>query len=437
MTDLSRQAARPIVRRHAAGESAREVEERLLSVVEAEVVRATLALTGLRPTNFGFMRVGMRLDGCLDRAALERAAHTLGERHDIWRTSFHVRDDQAYARLDPVVPTVFRFVECATEQAVEAVIESEIAAGFTLSEAPLHRWLLVRLSDHVHIFFHFAHHSIFDGFAHSLLFRELGALYDAHHAGTTPKLPSVLQYSDVAIAEEASLTPAVRAAHQAFWSRHLVEGAPRRPLASMAERPAGQRLFRAERYRTDLACGLDLVAYCKARGRDLHVVLLASLAAMLEAEGAGATPIAHLSTNRRRETMRVLGNFTKYLPLRIPVERSDSFDVVADRTHAILEACAPYHDLPPPFEPTKGALPYRLFFNCYKQSPWLKLDGVEVTVLGVFEKTHVVFDLELNFVLDLDGAVRLMVYYNAELITQPQLLDFLGRYEQYLRSAID
>src|SRR5258705_103861 len=70
------------------------------------------------------------------------------------------------------------------------------------------------------------HHAVCGGDSGKITAREMGAAYDALHAGKAPDLPPVeLQYSDYVAWQREHLTPERLEALTAYWRTRLV-GAP-------------------------------------------------------------------------------------------------------------------------------------------------------------------------------------------------------------------
>src|SRR5262249_13112127 len=109
----------------------------------------------------------MSLAGRLDERRLQRAAAALLRRHDALRVSFafgasgqlmqvvHREPRAAWSSED------LRSFEGPTQRsALDALLETERDARFVLEQAPLPRWLTVRLSDSDYVLALTSHHAI-------------------------------------------------------------------------------------------------------------------------------------------------------------------------------------------------------------------------------------------------------------------------------------
>ncbi|MGW7415243.1 non-ribosomal peptide synthase/polyketide synthase [Streptomyces sp. NPDC054863] len=144
-------------------------------------------------------QLSIGLEGALDEALLRRAWNQLLRRHPNLRAAFvhgvAARPLQIVVR-DPRLP--WRTVDLASAPAHEraagadAVAAEEHGRRLDLSEAPLIRVVLVRLSDTEHRLVLTNHHILFDGWSVPVLARELFALYAADGEDVT--LPRVTPY---------------------------------------------------------------------------------------------------------------------------------------------------------------------------------------------------------------------------------------------------
>ena len=126
------------------------------------------------------------LSGDLNIAAFEQAWQRVVERHTILRTSF------MWEGLDEPLQIVNRKVQLGLSQLdwrdltpaqqqrrLEKYLERERKQGFNLSEAPLMRLALIRLSADSYKFVWTYHHLIIDGWCYALLLGEVFNFYEA------------------------------------------------------------------------------------------------------------------------------------------------------------------------------------------------------------------------------------------------------------------
>ena len=83
---------------------------------------------------------------------------------------------------------------------VERLASLDASLPFDLTQAPLTRLSLLRLSEEEHVLLCTLHHIISDGWSMGVLVREVAALYEAFSTGRTALLPELpVQYADYAV----------------------------------------------------------------------------------------------------------------------------------------------------------------------------------------------------------------------------------------------
>ncbi|MCB1053923.1 MAG: AMP-binding protein, partial [Acidobacteria bacterium] len=148
-------------------------------------------------------QVGFRLEGHLDVGALRRAWGEVTARHGALRTSFRWRDLKEpiqvvsrRSRCDFFDLDWRRLDERGKERCRSELLRGDLRRGFDLTQAPLVRMTLLRLSDGVAELLWTRHHLVVDGWSVSLLFQELLRRYQALVAGKPLPLGPAPRYRD-------------------------------------------------------------------------------------------------------------------------------------------------------------------------------------------------------------------------------------------------
>lgn len=179
--------------------------------------------------------VRWQVDGPLSVDLLERAFQGVIDRHEVLRTSFHHVGGSPVQRVSPVpafrIPEVDLAETPSTRRDLEAmaIAKAEASTPFRLSEAPLLRARLLRLSCSRSTILVTAHHMVCDGWSVGIIAREVGLRYAALRLGTAPPVlpPLVLQYADYSL-----------------WQAEWVEaGGPNEQAAFWRDRLSGMRRF--------------------------------------------------------------------------------------------------------------------------------------------------------------------------------------------------
>src|SRR4029077_19517325 len=146
--------------------------------------------------------------GPLDVVALERTFAEIVRRHEIWRTTFELREGQPVQVVHPAeagfkLPLVdLRDIpELERERSAVRIAREAARAPFDLREGPLLRATVVKLSECDHRLFLTFHQMIFDGVtAYQVFLPELADIYRAFSRNEASPLPEPrIQYADYAI----------------------------------------------------------------------------------------------------------------------------------------------------------------------------------------------------------------------------------------------
>ena len=174
----------------------------------------------------------LRLTGPLKIPALELSLQTIVHRHETLRTRFAARDGVpaqivASTCTMPLQTTDLRSsIEENLEQDALLLAQRELNTSFNLSEAPLIRARLVRLTPTNHILLITLHHIISDGSSAELLTRELAQYYAAFSTGQQPSIKSLpMQYSEFSIIQRRLFQSGQLDSQFLYW-RKILAGTP-------------------------------------------------------------------------------------------------------------------------------------------------------------------------------------------------------------------
>src|SRR5882724_5493201 len=148
----------------------------------------------------------IRIEGNLQLKALRLALEEVIRRHEILRTVFLCRSGDAVQLIAPASPVNLLLIDVrelpdrGRDAAVDAILTDESQRAFDLARGPLLRLSLLRRQDRDHILLFTVHHIIYDAWSHSVLLREVNALYEAFRENKpSPLDPLELQYADYAV----------------------------------------------------------------------------------------------------------------------------------------------------------------------------------------------------------------------------------------------
>lgn len=173
----------------------------------------------------------LELEGKLNPERMERAFKELIKRHESLRTSFEQdAGGDPVQRIHDEVP--FTLQTTVLGERTEQEAAAAFIKPFDLSQAPLFRAQIVKVSDERHLLLVDMHHIISDGVSVNILIREFGELYNNR------KLPALrIQYKDYAVWQEGFKTGDAYKTQEAYWLKQLEGELPVLDLPADHARP--------------------------------------------------------------------------------------------------------------------------------------------------------------------------------------------------------
>ncbi|MEV4435505.1 amino acid adenylation domain-containing protein [Streptomyces sp. NPDC049585] len=300
--------------------------------------------------------LAVRLDGELDRTALERALADVVERHEVLRTVYPERDGEPYQHVLPAEQAAPALVVCeATEAGLDEALLAEASRPFRLRVDPPLRATLFALGERVHVLLLVVHHIAADGWSMGPLGRDLSRAYAARLHGAAPGWePLPVQYADYAAWQLETTgseeTPGSLMARQLDHWRSALAGLPEE-LTLPTDRPrpaAGTHRGGVELFTVDAELHAALGALAAGRRASLFMVVQAALAALLHRLGAGSDiPIGAPVAGRADEALDdLVGFFVNSLVLRTDVSGDPAFADLLERVREGDLAAYAHQDVP-------------------------------------------------------------------------------------------
>ncbi|NRR06251.1 hypothetical protein HP570_29105, partial [Brevibacillus sp. RS1.1] len=277
----------------------------------------------------------MRLHGDLNIEAWNKSLQLLIQRHESLRTTFDHVDGQAVQIIHPYQEQSLRVIDLRELPADECEAETQRLAGveaatpFNLSEGPLFRTTLIRVSEQEAVFLFNMHHIIFDGWSIGIFIKEMRALYEAFVYGKEPVLADLtLQYADYAVWQRKWMEEDVLTRQLAYWKEKLVDAEPLLVLPTDRPRPSVQSHAGAM-YTFTLSAELleKLSMLSREEGSTLFMTLLAAFQTMLyrysgQEDILVGSPVAG---RNREEIESLIGFFINTLVLRTDMSGEPTF----------------------------------------------------------------------------------------------------------------
>ncbi|CAI6266026.1 non-ribosomal plipastatin synthetase PpsC [Bacillus subtilis] len=264
----------------------------------------------------------LELEGKLNPERMERAFKELIKRHESLRTSFEQdAGGDPVQRIHDEVP--FTLQTTVLGERTEQEAAAAFIKPFDLSQAPLFRAQIVKVSDERHLLLVDMHHIISDGVSVNILIQEFGELYNNR------KLPALrIQYKDYAVWQEGFKTGDAYKTQEAYWLKQLEGELPVLDLPADHARPpvrsfAGDKVsFTLE---PEVASGLHKLA--RENGSTLYMVLLAAYTAFLSRLSGQEDIIvgSPIAGRPHKDLEPILGMFVNTLALRTRPEGGKPF----------------------------------------------------------------------------------------------------------------
>lgn len=397
---------------------------------------------------------GHRLLGPIDLAALDRAVCEIIKRQPSLRTCIKVEDDtpiqvitdHSEFSLLPVIDLGVLPVQ-ERESALLSRINDWTKTPFDLSQAPLFRIALFRLSDEEHVLMFIAHHIIWDGWSFDIFYNEIAELYSAFSNERAYQLrPLDVTYADYATWQADWANAKFAKLEVSRWVNllsplpELIEIPSDNPRPAIMSNKGGHISFVIPAHSTKL-----LYALGERHSSSLFMTLFAAYVALLyrmteQDDIIIGTPVRG---RNNADLEPIMGLFRNTLPLRVRVTPGQSFNqLVADMRSCILDAFSRpevsfkelIRQLRVPRDFSRHPI-YQVFFSFQdvraRATQWgsLKHSRVELEPQGVTE------DLGLWFVetaTGLGGGLS----YNADILRDDSARRIVDQLVQLLNSVL-
>ncbi len=408
-------------------------------------------LQQLEPAGTAYnMGMHQRISGPLRRDCLTEALQRLVQRHEVFRTSFHMGTAEPVAVVGPIEPLRLDELDLSSESqesrhtlAVQAVTEM-VSEPFDLAKAPLYRMVLIRLSPQEHILGWVMHHAIGDEWSWNVLRRELEVLYNALARSDEPELAQRdIAFIDYAAWQRKTFDETALSTQLTHWLTTLkgltALNLPRDGVVSTRSSSRGS-FVQADLSDSTLT---SLRSFCTRYSVSPYIVALGVAQWLLarycgQMDVAVGTPVA----NRTRvEAEGMIGSLVNTLVMRTDLAGVETFaDVLARAKDTALSAFT-HQDIPYDYlierlrrQDGKNDEVNVLFNVLNTPNEDLHLAGVTCEYLNV-DRGTVQFDLGLT--IDFDVEKSSFLSYSSELFTRATAERLLHNYHRLLERVLE
>ncbi|MDM0053944.1 non-ribosomal peptide synthetase [Variovorax sp. J22R115] len=392
-----------------------------------------------------------RLDGPLDRRALQRALERLVARHDALRTTFTLVDGEPRQVVHAHLAMTLGFQRlgdrAGANERIRQLGRDQVDTPFDLASGPLLRACLLELAAGRHVLLFTIHHIVADGVSLGVLARDLSRLYASERDGRADGLPALeFGYPAFAAWQNRLHADASMAAPRRHWHECLAGELPLLDLPADRPRPA-RPSHRGRELSFTLAPGrLDaLQAYCRSRNASLFMGLHAALKALLgRYSGQDDIILGTVVAGRDHPGLAdQVGCYLNTLALRSRVRADVGFDdffaEIAEQTrHAFDHQAYPFDRLVGELnvgrDPSRSPLFDVMLVLQSQDEPGLALAGLNVEAAFEHPETSK-FDLTFCFKA-LPGGLVLAIEYATDLYDEPRIRRMGGHFLQLIDSIL-
>ena len=397
--------------------------------------------------------VAVRMKGELNLPVFEQCLAEIILRHEVLRTSFIKQEGQPVQVIAPATAFPLRIVDLMAvppaqrEETARGIVAAESRTPIDLSQAPLCRATLIRMTESEYLLIAVMHHIISDGWSMGVFIRELAALYHEFLAGRASPLPPLeIQYADYARWQRQRLQGELLERELSYWRRKLGDGGDPLDLPTDRPRPVLQTnrgasiLFSLDRELTE-----KLKALSQQEEATLFMTLLAGFQTLLyrytgQEKISVGTPIAN---RQRKELEPLIGFFVNTLVMRTDLSGEPSFREAIRRVREVALGAYAHQDLP--FEKLVEALgverdlsrtPLFQAMFILQNTPGKNLELPGLTLQPEEAETEqATFDLTLSMA-ESDGALSGAIEYNTDLFDRETIDDLIAHFRILLDGAV-
>ncbi|NBD18407.1 MAG: amino acid adenylation domain-containing protein [Cyanobacteria bacterium] len=393
----------------------------------------------------------VQIDGELDITLLKQCFEQIISRHEVLRTHFELQGGEPRQVINPhseltiPITDLQSLAETEQEKEVQRHIAEAASQPFDLSQAPLMRVSLLRLTPQRHILLFILHHIVSDAWSRGVMLEELTTLYNRLRGNQGTELPELpVQYADFAVwqrEQEAKFDHQLQ-----YWQQQLSPLPPPLDLPCDYPRPEVQT-FRGGQVKLTLPKQLtqQLQTLSQQENATLFMALLAGWQILLsryteQTDIAVGSPIA----NRDHSAIeKLIGFFTNTLVFRTDLSQHPSFREVLQRVRETALGAYSHQEIP--FEKLVEALQPERDLSCpplfqvlfaFHDLPVLpNLPDLDLTLLDADSGTAK-FDLSLLMRLDPEEGLVGMLEYNSDLFAEATIVRMANHLQTLLQQLV-
>ncbi|MGZ4112950.1 MAG: condensation domain-containing protein, partial [Tumebacillaceae bacterium] len=394
----------------------------------------------------------LRMIGKLDVAALRYSLNQIINRHEAWRTTFHMEEGKAVQIVAPTAEFAFEEFDLSDlpleEREAKARLMSleQAQKPFDLANGPIVRAALIHIDEEDAIFVLTIHHIVMDRVSFSIFFKEMMLNYESYQTGKPVDLPELtVHYADYAEWQRRWLEGPEVAEKLDYWKKQLADSEFVLNLPTDYPRKTQQR-YKGNRQFFQLAPDLfeGIKALARKEGSTANMLFLAAFKALLYRYTGQRDIIVGVPVGNRTkpEVEDILGYFLTTSALRTDVTGEMNFRELLKKVREVSLGAYRHQDLPfgllldelkPERDPSRNPVFQVCFVYVDVPEDPFTFPGVEVLEDKLDGQTAK-FDMTLG-VIENEGGASLMEY-NVDLFKPETIARVIEHFVALLESIV-
>ncbi|NYF90024.1 non-ribosomal peptide synthetase [Tunturiibacter empetritectus] len=392
--------------------------------------------------------VTLRLRGDVDERALKQALESVFARHDALRST--ISEDGESILIAPAFQGTVEQVDLSSaadasrEQTLHEAIEREGRIPFSLTQGPLARATIFKMSADETVLLFTGHHIVLDGWSVNQLFEEISKFYSAK-GNASEKLLPLLPFSSYAVQEQTRQKSGEFADNEAYWVNKFSGLAPVLDLPTDRPRPVN-KTYHGATLKGSLGSALymDLKGASARLGCTLYVTLLSGFQLLLHRLTRQPEVVVGISTAGQAlfQNASLVGHCVHFLPMLSQLTEAETAKSHLAATRNVLFDAFDHQEF------TYGSLLHKLSiprdagrlplievqFNLEKIGARIGFDGLSADIKAN-PKQFVNTDMFLN-VIETEDDLKFDCDFNTDLFDEETVRRWMHQYANLLSSVV-
>ncbi|PFT30920.1 non-ribosomal peptide synthetase [Bacillus cereus] len=393
----------------------------------------------------------IKLKGNLQIEVLKKTLTTIVQAHPALRTIFKKRDEkikqliQRNVEFDIPIKDLTAFKNTEQKSIFKNFLESIVNEKFSLEEGPLFKFHIIKFSEDTFILHLMFHHIIYDGWSLGVFIRQLSNTYGELLQGKT-NVEFESPYKKLVEYEEGFIDSAIYKDGSSYWKDYL-QGELTPTEFPIDFNKMNEKRYTDKNISKNINSDLFYQIQCFAKKNNISIyrVMLSTYCTLLHQMTNAEEIIVGIPINTRPHTeeRNTFGYFVNTLPIRITIEKGDTFKEILNKVNKSIHLAITYKHNPYSHivkdlnlnKNTNDNMVYSTAFNTMK-IPELKIPDIESTVLTDCKRVNP-FNMTWR-IMRYEGETenKIEVDYNSALYKPESISDLVERYIYLLQKLM-